>query len=79
MNAPAMLHLEKAFSFVRFYTGKKGVELLYLRYAHNYTYAELAEHFDTTEYYIQKAHKIALEAFKIKLRRVELTDFLSPA
>ncbi len=79
MNAPAMIHLEKAFNFVRFYTGEGGVALLYLRYVYDYTYSDLADYFETTEYQVKKAHDRAIEAFKIRLRRTELTDFLSPA
>lgn len=79
MNAPAMLHLEKAFNFVRFYAGERGVTLLILRYGHGYTFDALAEHFNEPVHRTMKRHKWALDAFKVKLRRTELSDFLSQA
>lgn len=77
MNAPAMLHLEKAFNFVRFYTGERGVTLLILRYGHGYSFNAIAEYFNEPEHRTMKRHRIALEALKAKLRRTELTDFLA--
>ena len=79
MNAPAMIHLEKAFNFVRFYAGERGVTLLILRYGHGYTFDALAEHFNEPVHRTMKRHKFALEAFKAKLRRVKIEDFLSAA
>ena len=77
MNAPAMLHLEKAFKFVRFYTGEGGVELLLLRYSYGYTYNDLADHFGVPVHRIKKVHDIALEALKVNLRRTEMRDFVA--
>ena len=79
MNAPAMIHLEKAFNFVRFYAGERGVTLLILRYGHGYTFDALAEHFNEPVNRTMKRHTFALEALKVKLRRTQLSDFLSPA
>jgi hypothetical protein len=77
INAPARIHLEKAFKFVRFYTGEGGVELLLLRYAYGYTYNDLADHFGVPVHRIKKIHDIALEALKVKLRRTEMRDFVA--
>jgi hypothetical protein len=77
MNAPAMIHLEKAFKFVRFYTGDGGVELLLLRYSYGYTYNDLADYFGVPVHRIKKVHDIALEALKVKLRRTEMRDFVA--